>query len=375
MTLTSLALANVRNHSATSFECDPGIVVFLGENGAGKTTVLEAISLLCTTRSFVTTQDRSLIRSGEERFHVDGRFRSDLGSMHTVTLDHPTGNGRRAVTLDNAAIPTPAELFGRFPVVSLSPLQREITAGGPAERRNFLDFVISQVHRPHLLDLLEYRRILSQRAAVLSDTDLSPARMRSLLEPWNQTCALHAVRIGRRRLDFIEAFAPYFDRTYPAIVERDERPLLRYTSSDGIDYRAAEAASELLAAIEGAFDADHRRRATTVGPHRDDMDILLNGLEARTRASQGQHKSILVSLKIAEYAYLNDALEETPMLLFDDVFSELDSGRLEGILRLMQTAGQAFVTTASEAVLGHLPASARRTVFRVRDGHVEREAA
>jgi DNA replication and repair protein RecF len=371
MVLTALRITNARNHRSSALSCPPGVIVLCGENGAGKTTMLEAVSLLCATRSFVTSNDRNMITAGEDNLRVEGDFLSDTGSRHTVSYEFPAFQSRRLLTMDNAVLSSPSDLFGRFPIVTLSPLQREITAGGPAERRSFVDFVISQVHRSHLLDLIEYRKILAQRAALLSDSMLSMHRIRDLLEPWNHTCAEHAVRISRRRLDFLETFEPCFHRIYPAIVEQDEMPSFRYAAAGGIDYRAADAADAVLGRLVSDFENDYRRRSTGAGPHRDDIEILLNGLDARSRASQGQHKSILVAMKIAEYDWLREQLEETPILLFDDVFSELDNGRLAGTLRLLTTAGQVFVTTANESIVEHLPGSEMtRTVFRVRNGSI-----
>jgi len=371
MILSRLRLTHVRNHRHSEIDCPRGIVLLWGENGAGKTSVLEAVSMLCTTRSFVTAQDRTVLSRGEDAMQLHGDFLTDNGVAHTVSFSYPGPNNRKTLLLDNAPLESASELFGRFPLVTLSPQHRAITSGGPSERRGFLDFVVSQVHHTYLLDLIEYRRVLRHRNALLAAHDRSTPALESQLDPWDAALAACGVRIMRKRAAFISEYQPYFEDAMHRIVDGREVPTFRYRSSAEIDCGDAGAAVAFRESLARCLNGDVRRGATSVGPHRDDLDILLNGMDVRAHASQGQHKTLLISLKAGEWFYLNDHLDERPMFLLDDVFSELDDERLSRILRILPALGQSFITTANQSFLQHVPAlEGGRALYRVDGGTV-----
>lgn len=351
MILNRIRLTNLRNHGHTEIDCPEGTLLLLGENGAGKTSVLEAISLLCTSRSFVTHQDRSVLRRDTTQYRVEGSFTSSSDSRRLVSVTYDADPGRKQIEMDNALLPAAADLIGVFPLVALSPQHRPITAGGPSERRAFLDFIISQLHHSYLLDLISYRRVLRQRNTLLADHDQRPASVRATLEVWDASLAETAVRILRQRQRFVAEFVPYLHEAMASMIPDREEAALRYYSSMEIDPFAVEAVAAYREALVRRFDTDLRRGTTTAGPHRDELEILLNGLDIRAHASQGQHKTVLISLKIAEYRYLDARLDETPILLLDDVFSELDDERLGNVLQLVDNLGQTFITTANLSTL------------------------
>ncbi len=362
MVLETLTIRNIRNHTYSEFTFPQNGILLWGENGAGKTAVLESISLLCTTKSFVTSAEKTIVNRHAEACVVTGSVISEGGSKHMLEYNLPQGAGRKQVRLDNAPVGSSLELFGRFPIVSLSPQYRAITSGGPSERRGFMDFVVSQAHHSYLMDLVEFRKVLKQRNALLADAPRPAAQLRSLLEPWSERLAQLSVRIVRQRLEFIDAFIPVFQEAYRSIVPENEEPMLKYASSVECDFFGASACDDMIGALNRCIDQDIRRGSTTVGPHRDDMTMLLNGMDVRDRASQGQHKSLLVSLKLGEYYYLTRRLDEQPLLLFDDVFSELDNARLANIMELIGTLGQTFITSASDIVAEHFPETWRDTL-------------
>lgn len=371
MILTRLRLTHVRNHRHSDIDCPRGIVLLWGENGAGKTSVLEAVSMLCTTRSFVTAQDRTVLARGEDALQLHGDFLTDNGVAHTVSLSYPGPNNRKTVLLDNAPLESASELFGRFPLVTLSPQHRAITSGGPSERRGFLDFVVSQVHHSYLLDLIEYRRVLRHRNALLGAHERATSALEAQLEPWDAALASCGARIMRKRAAFIIEYQPYFEDAMRRIVDGRELPTFRYRSSADVDPSSDGAAAAFRDALARALHGDVRRSTTSVGPHRDDLDILLNGMDVRAHASQGQHKTLLISLKAGEWFYLNDHLDERPMFLLDDVFSELDDERLTRILRILPALGQSFITTANQSILRHVPMiDGGRALYRVDAGSV-----
>jgi DNA replication and repair protein RecF len=375
MILNRLRIVHLRNHGHTEIECPDGTLLLLGENGAGKTTVLEAVSFLCSSRSFVSHQDRGLLRKGEEYFRLEGRFTSAGGARHDVTVTFSTEQGRKQIELDNTALAAASDLIGQFPIVALSPQHRPITSGGPGERRSFIDFIISQVQHSYLEDLIAYRRTLRQRNALLSDMDRRPEDIRSTLEAWDASLSAAAVRIMRRRAGFIEEFIPYFQRAMEGVIGTREQVTLQYRATADIAADADDAADTYRALLARRFQTDLRRGSTTVGPHRDDVDILLNGLDVRAQASQGQHKTVLIALKLAEHRYLDTHLDEAPILLLDDVFSELDDDRLARVLQLVDGVGQTFITSANAATLQHFArARTDNLTLRISNGEVSRMA-
>jgi DNA replication and repair protein RecF len=370
MILDFLRLHHVRNHRLSEIDCPPNIALLWGDNGAGKTSVLETVSLLCMTRSFVTHQTRTLVQRDAGAFTLYGRFRTGAGATREVHFRYDLATKEKDIQLDHAPLRAAADLIGQFPLVILSPSHRGVTSGGPAERRAFMDFVIAQVSHAYLLDLIEFRRIARHRAALLAQQS-DRAKIRAALEPWNHSFAEHAVRIVRRRLDFLEHFRPYADETMAVISGARETPDLAYRHSADCGYTDTGAEERFLALLERRTDGDIRLRSNTIGPHRDDVHFSLNDLDVRAQASQGQHKSVLIALKIAEARYLADHLDEAPILLFDDIFSELDDARLSHVMGIVSGIGQTFITTANASVLRAFPLPAPSNgAYRVCDGAV-----
>ena len=263
-------------------------------------------------------------------------------------------------------------------MVVLSPESGEITTGGPADRRRFLDFVISQASKVYLEDLLEYRRVLRQRNRVLFEGKVSRTDASDLLEPWNQELVDRGVRIVHRRNLFLEELQPLVAESYSSIAGRAENPMMRYESSVGTENLTSEEA------IRQAFVKELKRKAseekrfgiTLVGPHRDELLLEINNLGVRSHASQGQHKTFLIALKVAEFLYLQSKRNERPILLLDDIFTELDGQRAEKLLALTGSVGQSFITTTSGSVF---PAdfnwANENKRFVVHGGTVEHEGA
>lgn len=348
MLLRRLRFRDLRNHASSELECPDGILFLWGENGAGKTTLLEAVSLLCLSRSFVTSADRTLIRLGAGGFSAAGEFRNPAGVSSDVEISYPNARQRKSILLDDAPLASASDLIGRFPLVVLSPQHRPLVQGGPGERRRFVDVILSQSHRAYLLDLMEYQKVLRHRNALLAQEDLSPARLQSLIDPWNQSFAPLAARIAIRRAQFLADFSPAFRKSYAAVSREKEEADLRYAPSIPVDPDTAACAADVLRRLESMAGQEFRRGQTLIGPHRDEIDILLNGLDVRQQASQGQGKTVMIALKMAELFYLENVLREKPILLLDDVFSELDRERLAGLLTMVGELGQTFITSVDE---------------------------
>jgi DNA replication and repair protein RecF len=349
----SLSLKNFRNHRETTVrDFAPKINVIVGPNGAGKTSLLEALSLATLTKSFTTHSDGLLIRKDEPGLEVDAKFTSDLGVPHTVRVEIAAGPPlKKTIHANSERIRSSSDLVGRAPVVVLTPDEKAITGGGPGERRRFLNMVLSQASRTYLEDELEYRRAMKQRNAILGDSRQqrrSLSYIQPLLEPWTALLIKHGGRIMRRRAQFVEEFRPRLLAAYSSLSSSRETPSLRYIPMGLEDSTSAEFDSMLETESKAVAIEEVRRGTTLFGPHRDEVILFINPeQEARLYASQGQHKTLLVSMKLAEFEFLRDATHETPMLLLDDVFSELDDDRARQLLELAQTGslGQTFITS------------------------------
>lgn len=356
MLATSLSLLSVRNHATKSIdELAPGINVFAGPNGVGKTSVLEALALATLTKSFVTHSDALLIRHGEHELAVEAHFRSDLGVPYNVEVMINEGPPlRKTIHANGERIRAASDLIGRAPVVVLTPDEKIITSGAPAERRRFLNMVLSQASHAYLEDEIEYRRALKQRNAVLTDAKVqrrSLSAIQAALAPWTAIVLERGGRIMRRRAEFVRDFRQPLLDAYRSLASTNESPSLDYLPM-GETAEGAEFTAMLERASKSCESEELRRGTTLFGPHRDELLLSINpGQEAKDYASQGQHKTLLVAMKLAEFEYLREATRETPMLLFDDVFSELDDDRARAVLALAASGvlGQTFITTTEAA--------------------------
>jgi len=351
----SLRLQNFRSHLDTTVrDLAPQINVFSGPNGIGKTSILEALSLATLTKSFTTASDAVLVRTGAENLLVEARFRSDLDVPQNVAIDLTLGPPfRKTILLNNERLRAASDLIGRAPVVVLTPDDKVITNGPPAERRRFLNVVLSQANRAYLEHEIEFRRALKQRNSILSDAKLNRRSLTSVqatLDPWTEMVIEQAARILERRARFTEEFKPYLLASYQELSDGREEPDLSYQPM-GLEAPVVglDAARELLREQLKIVAIDEWRRGTSlIGAHRDDLLLYINkDCPARDHASQGQHKTLLISMKLAEFRYLAEACAETPMLLLDDVFSELDEHRAARLLNLAEQGkfGQTFITS------------------------------
>jgi DNA replication and repair protein RecF len=356
MRATSLSLTNVRNHGSTTLrDLSDRINVLAGPNGAGKTSVLEALSLTTVTKSFTTHSDSVLVRTGSDKLEVQAQFLSDLDVPLQVGVTVDKGPPlKKSIYLNSERLRASAELIGRAPVVVLTPDDKSITNGGPGERRRFLNMVLSQASRAYLEDELEYRRALKHRNALLADAKQnrrSPSLTAPLLLPWTDLVIKHGARIMSKRAIFTQEFRGHLLAAYRIVSDSREIPSLEYAPM------SAEAGTQdfqalLMAAASQCASDEIRRGITLFGPHRDDLVLFINaGQEAKLYASQGQHKTLLVAMKVAEYEYLREATGETPIMLLDDVFSELDTQRAGRLLEFAQTPefGQTFITTTDRS--------------------------
>jgi len=364
--LTWLELASFRSYGSLNFEPGRGINVLIGDNGTGKTSVLEAIGYLASLRSFRGAPDSSLVADGKDEAIVRGEFTADERSS-LVEISVPA-QGRRSVLLDGKRPKGRAEVAQRVALVAFLPDDLDLVKRGPAYRRDYLDDAATQVWPVAAAELTEYERAVRQRNALLrrdgrrADT--------TTLDVLDERLASLGSIVLARRLAVVALLEPVVASLYGDLSDRLGRVEWRYEAAGmGQPGResAAGALEPLLAdALAAARTGDLERRITTVGPHRDEVVMLIDNRDVRTRASQGEQRSIALGLRVAAYRVLLERRGTPPVLLLDDVFSELDVGRGERLVQQLPS-GQVFVTSAREE---EVPLVGER--WKVGEGSVER---
>lgn len=374
MKIVRARLSNFRNHHDTAFEFGARMNVLVGDNGQGKTNALEALSFFCLTKSFYAGADALAMRRGSASFELEGTLASDDGREFRVRVAYDDAQKRKKYSINGAESESLSSVIGMFPVVVISPENAAVTFGAPGDRRKFADLVIAQSSASYMEDLLEYRRIVRQRNRILAEAQGNDCR--AALEPWSEMLAAYGARIVRRRVRFVDEFLPIILESYRHIVDEREVPSLRYATAVPADGTEEELAGALRAALLRRHREELRFRTTLTGPHRDDIELSLDGLPLRQFASQGQHKTFLVALKAAEFFYLKERCRETPVFLLDDVFSELDEHRSRRLLTLTESLGQTFITAVSEKVFGGAEWNGERRRFPIAGGSlISRTAA
>ena len=348
--------------------------MFLGDNGEGKTNILEGVSYLCLAKSFFAANDTVVMNVHQNGFVVTGGFLSDRNIFYEARVTFDKIQNQKTITVNKAKIEKASSLLGQFPVVILSPEQSSITMGSPFDRRRFVDFVISQSSRTYLECLIEYRRILKQRNKILSDIMVSHKENKTALEPWNENLVRTGSVLMQKRLEFVGDFQGLVNDSYNTLAGPAEKPEISYVPS----FEFAVHGKDSIAAIfhQTLNDRYHEERRigySLVGPHRDEYTLAINNLDVRNYASQGQHKTYLITLKLAEFFYLKERCSETPILLLDDVLSEMDGRRSQRLLETIAELGQVLITSTDERTLNWEPVcTARPRKFFVKQGAINR---
>lgn len=344
MRLNRLELTDHRNIAHAVLVPDPHLTVLCGPNGQGKTNLLEAVWLLTGGKSFRGAKDAELIRRGAEFSVLEGCFESG-GSEKDIRLTvGAKGSQRpgRTARLNGADVGRAAALAGNFQAVVFEPDLLALVKGGPEGRRRFLDAALCQVYRPYLVALRRYMRLVAQKNALLKHWDQTPDAA-LLLDAYNEQLAGYGGQIMAHRQQFCDALAPLAARNYAELSHGAEAFTLRYQC--GAAAPAADALAEKLAAVRGS---ELRAGFCLAGPHREDLDLQLDGQPARIFGSQGQQRSCVLAMKLAEATVVGDLFGEHPVLLLDDVLSELDDERQTYLLTRMGEH-QTIVTTCDTA--------------------------
>lgn len=342
MLLHRLELSDFRNYPALGVDFDSRKVILLGENAQGKTNVLEAIGLLALGRSPRASRDADLVRFGTEQAILRARLTRQTGELALDMLIR-TG-GKRAFRLNGLPQRRLADVLGRLLVVLFRGEDLQLVKGGPAERREFLDTMLVQLSGAHHTQLADLGRVVTQRNHTLKA--LSDGRgARGVLEAFDEQLVALSLGIWGRRHRLVEALSPLVASSHAAIAEGREALSLRYMPAVPFEGPPEGWEPQLRSALAAQRGAEFARGQTLVGPHRDDLELLIDGRPARTFGSQGQQRTVVLALKLGELTYLQRATGEAPVLLLDDVLAELDVRRQNALLASIGEDVQTFVTS------------------------------
>jgi DNA replication and repair protein RecF len=379
MRLRSIRLLSFRAHAESEASFSPKVNLLYGPNGAGKTNILEAVHYLCLSKSFLTSHDGHVIRHGCPFFEVEGVFEGERRPDLAVRLVYVPEEGKR-IFVNKAPLDRLADIVGMLPVVVLAPDDYALTAGGPEERRRFLDNTLSQARPAYLADLMRYRRALKQRNALLQSLRRTRTDDPAALEAWTAELVLLGARLIDRRRAFAAEFARFLAEAYARLEAVGEEPSLEYETAIPLpeEMSMEEIAEAFSSRLERVARRERELGRTMAGPHRDELVFRLNGFEVRPYASQGQHRTFGLALKLAVFFYLREHLDETPLLLLDDVFGILDPKRSTVILDLLRTdaVGQSLITAARREPFDEVVpfAAEENRALNVIDGKVGAEA-
>ena len=362
MRIQTFEAQGIRNLQAVRIDPSPGVNVIFGENGQGKTNLLEAIWLFTGMRSFRGAKDRDFIGFEEQRTSLSVSFQT-AERVQTAALALQRDNIRdKRVFLNGVPLANPANLFGALRCVVFSPEHLSLVKEGPEERRRFLDSAVAQTRPSYLKLLRQYNRQLAQRNALLK-APYSGKPPVEAVDVWDRQLAKTGSYLSLMRLDYVERLAKAAGEYYAGISSGRERLELRYYST--VFCKRREPVSYTNGIIEYYYDRlhsrlneDFRQGYTGLGIHRDDLHFFIGGRDARAFGSQGQQRSAVLALKLAESALLTAAFDEAPCILFDDVMSELDVGRQQFLMNNLEGL-QVFITCCELAGLMRLAEGGR----------------
>lgn len=339
-----LSLVGFRSYPQLEWHPDPKVNLLIGDNGAGKTNLLEAIAYLSTLRSFRSSPDQALVADGDEAAVIRAGVSSEERER-IVEMEIP-GVGPRRVQVDKTRLRRATDLLGVIRVVAFLPDDLDMVKRGPAQRRDLLDEIAVQLWPTSHVDQAEYDRALRQRNAFLRSGDHDLVT----LGVWDSRLSQAGGKVLARRARVVETLDPLLGRAYSDIAGNSDAVRFTYSPSwSGGDLglvSAAEYGSRIDEALEKSRRVDYERKMTTVGPHRDEPGFDLGGVDARTHASQGEQRTIALAVKLAAHRAVAEVTGERPVLLLDDVFSELDPIRADSLAGSLPSDTQTMITSA-----------------------------
>lgn len=346
MYVKDIRLKHFRNYSDEHVEFDPKVNIIIGDNAQGKTNLVEALYLLGFGKSFRTSQDKELIQMEDDFTHVSATIQKSNCQMQ---IDFKYNiRQKKEIKVNEVPLKRLAELIGEFNVVIFSPEDLQLVKGSPNLRRKYMDKSISQIY-PHYYHLLiDYNRILKQRNNLLKQYAIKK-KQDGMIEIWDEQLAELGAKVMRYRIDFLDYLRKTARKIHFQISHEKEILEIEYQSNYLPKNLEAETLydkiySGMLLNLQSKLSVDIKRGFTSVGPHRDDLSFLINGIESKKYGSQGQVRTTALSLKLSEISIIRELLDESPILILDDVLSELDHLRQNQLIKYIAET-QSFITT------------------------------
>ena len=360
MFVESIELSNYRNFDSLKVEFSPGVNIFFGDNAQGKTNLLESIYVSGTLRSHRGSRDKELIRFGEEESHIRLFFRKDSLS-HRLDV-HLKKNKSKGVAVDGVPVRRSGELLGMMHIVFFSPEDLSIIKEGPAGRRRFLDMELSQIDKGYMQQLVAYSKILNERNNLLKQINVYPALIETL-DGWDEQLLTAGEFLIKKRAEFVHFLDEMMVRIHGQLTGGKEQIKVEYEKNVEVE--------EFREQLYSRRNKDILSGTTSVGPHRDDLRFKVGGIDIRKFGSQGQQRTAALSLKLSEIRLIEQVTGEKPILLLDDVLSELDAGRQSWLLESIQDIQTLISCTGLDDFVNSRISLDK--VFRVKEGIVQEE--
>ena len=361
MYIEKLTLKNYRNYEKAEFAFNSGINILVGDNGQGKTNCAEAIFYLCTGYSPRATRDKQLIKDGESSFEISCNAISRYG---TVNVDISYNNqSEKSILINGVPLKKIGELMGNVNSVFFNPNELKLIKESPEDRRRFMDIAISQMSKTYFYALQKYRKILEQRNNLLKNPDREIVF--ETLPLWDDQLCTYAEIIVNERKEFLNKLYPHAKEIHGYLSGDKEELELSFDLSyveDGLSVK-----DSLVKALGERYEKDIALGYTSVGPHRDDIKIKLNGIDVRIYGSQGQQRTSALSLKLAELEIFNEKFNEYPVLILDDALSELDKSRRKKLLE--KVSGMQTIITCTDFI-DELPNDTKVKYFDIENGKI-----
>ncbi|WP_430884517.1 DNA replication/repair protein RecF [Fusibacter sp. JL216-2] len=349
MHIDQLVLKNYRNYEQASLELSPKLNIFIGNNAQGKTNLLESIYVTGFGKSFRTNRDKDLVRMNEDQAHVRVH---GIKAYTDVTVDFRLNKqSEKDIRVNGNRLQKRSDLFGALNIVLFSPEDLRLIKEGPSERRKFIDRELSQMSPRYCQALMEYMRIMGQRNELLKQIPYKKS-MESMLPVWDEKLAKAGTDVIMRRFKFIKRLSEIAYDIHSGITDEKEELKIEYLSNisvkNDLEYDTIYMAFEER--LKATVDRDIKRGYTSVGPHRDDLGIFVNEIDIKQFGSQGQQRTAALSLRLSEIEIIREEVGEYPILLLDDVMSELDSRRQNDLIRTMRDIQTIITITDVESI-------------------------
>ncbi|RED52700.1 DNA replication/repair protein RecF [Cohnella lupini] len=372
MHLNTLELQGYRNYESLKLSTEGGVNIFIGPNAQGKTNLIEAIHVLSLTKSHRTSKDKELIGWNQSSAVIKAQMSRKHGDVSLELQLSAQGKKAKVNGLEQRKL---SSFVGTLNVVLFAPEDLDIVKGAPGVRRRFMDMEIGQVHPGYLYDMQQYQKILQQRNNYLKSTDIHRASP-EMLDVWNEQLATTGVKMMQKRKNFIVQLQKWAEKIHAGITGGTELFTVEYKpsfgSAIGMDNQDQSSLfQQFMLKLTQGKEQEFRRGMTMAGPHRDDLAFAINGKDVQSFGSQGQQRTAALSLKLAELELMHEEIGEYPLLLLDDVLSELDQTRQTQLIETFQSRVQTFITTTGlESV--NMSRLKNASIFHVRDGQLLR---